>query len=111
MTATNNITGDRLVSTTSDAYRDNYDSIFGKAKIKDKPKNLNLDDTDLDKFKDLFSKSKITFVEEPHGDGTMIYIEVLHKDRIEVQGYSEFYSYYAFDSNGNFLYTQIGHDI
>jgi hypothetical protein len=30
MTSTNCITGDRLVSKTSDAYRDGYDSIFGK---------------------------------------------------------------------------------
>lgn len=30
MTSVNNITGDRLVSKTSDAYRDNYDSIFKK---------------------------------------------------------------------------------
>ncbi len=40
MTATNDVTGDKLVSTTSDAYRDNYDSIFGKDKVKDKTKNI-----------------------------------------------------------------------
>lgn len=105
MTATNNITGDRLVSTTSDAYRDNYDSIFGKAKIKDKPKNLNLDDTDLDKFKDLFSKSKIPFVEEESEEDVWITLEVDNKST--VKGYGGFYSCYVFDKEGNFKYIGI----
>ncbi len=100
MTATNNITGDRLVSTTSDAYRDNYDSIFGKSKAKDKPKN-----TDLDKFKDLFSKSKIPFVEEEFKEDVWITLEVDNKST--VKGYSGFYSSYVFDKAGNFKYIGI----
>ena len=30
MTTTNNITGDMIFSKSSDSYRDNYDTIFGK---------------------------------------------------------------------------------
>ena len=100
MAATNNITGDRIVSTTSDAYRYNYDSIFGKAKIKDKPKN-----TDLDKFKDLFSKSKIPFVEEEFKEELWITLEVDNKSTIK--GYGGFYSCYVFDKEGNFKYIGI----
>lgn len=111
MLSTNDVTGDTLVSKYSTKYVDNYNTIFGKAKVKDKTENT--ENTDLYKFKNLFSKSNIPFIEEQYGDGVMIYIEVpsLHKDRIKVQGEGEFYSYYAFDSKGSFLYMQIGHDI
>ena len=106
MTATNNITGDRLVSSTSDAYRDNYDSIFGKDKVKDKPKNTDkTKSTDLDKFKDLFSKSKIPFVEEEFKEELWITLEVDNKST--VKGYGGFYSCYIFDKEGNFKYIGI----
>lgn len=36
--STNSITGDRLVSKTSDAYRDNYDRVFGKKEPEPTPK-------------------------------------------------------------------------
>ena len=38
MSNTNDITGDRLVSKTSNAYRDNYDRVFGKKEPEPTPK-------------------------------------------------------------------------
>lgn len=121
MPATNNITGDRLVSTTSDAYRDNYDSIFGKANLKDKPKT-----TDLDKYKDLFKQSNVPFSCEFRGfDNKYVCLTIRvgdnYKDDAEelpvkyintgtVRGYNTGYSFvvYFFDRSGKFLYMSIG---
>ena len=100
MTATNDVTGDRLVSTTSDAYRDNYDSIFGKDKVKDKPKN-----TDLDKFKDLFSKSNIPF-EEYSQEGLLSILIAKGNDKVHGEPLTN-YVEYVFDTEGNFEYIYI----
>lgn len=47
MVAVNDITGDSLVSRTSEAYRNNYDAIFGKKKGNNNEQRTRCDDGQL----------------------------------------------------------------
>lgn len=47
MVAVNDITGDSLVSRTSEAYRNNYDTIFGKKKGNNNEQRSRCDDGQL----------------------------------------------------------------
>lgn len=47
MVAVNDITGDSLVSRTSEAYRNNYDAIFGKKKGNNSEQRSRCDDGQL----------------------------------------------------------------